>query len=331
MEWFFSTLAQASAAITGIIVAIASVLYQLEKQKSRENQEVLKEEMADFRDKYERVLAYICGQLQGPPDTHYAPGSPKVAELESTPEELKKRIIEESENADPEEYIPWTSKGYWALPVLATQVARIHWFTSKIGPTSNISDGGFTLDSKDYNKIKESIDFLSKETKYNSNMMSQLTHELTELSGFDPDESETGVAQANIFAINAPGISDNPILEWLHSDREDHRLIPERHTGRNLYSITDILIELEKDFSRVDAAWENAHTTGDFPLIKVIWTSTALLFFGVFLPIISLIEIPITVNVSQIVIFLYQLILLSVSTILTGYLVYSIFDYTEDM
>lgn len=61
-EWFFSTLAQSSAAIAGLVIAFSAVLYQLERQRREKRTDELREVLIDFQDEHHRqIKAYQLG------------------------------------------------------------------------------------------------------------------------------------------------------------------------------------------------------------------------------------------------------------------------------
>lgn len=63
-ERFFSTLAQSSAALIGLIIAIATVQYEFERRRVDERTESLREQFEQLKDKYERVFDVLIEGLE---------------------------------------------------------------------------------------------------------------------------------------------------------------------------------------------------------------------------------------------------------------------------
>jgi hypothetical protein len=61
--WFFSTLAQATAAIVGFFIALATVIYQLERAEKRRKTEDLRDSFEEFRDFFLPHFSVMSHQL----------------------------------------------------------------------------------------------------------------------------------------------------------------------------------------------------------------------------------------------------------------------------
>ena len=60
--WFFSTLAQATAGIVAFIIAIATVVYSLERQRREKQTAEFKKDLLNFKEKYESLL-WACSTM----------------------------------------------------------------------------------------------------------------------------------------------------------------------------------------------------------------------------------------------------------------------------
>lgn len=65
--WFSSTMAQASAAIAGLIIAFSAVHYQLERQQLEKRTEKLRDELISLRRKYYNVIKLMAAALSPNP------------------------------------------------------------------------------------------------------------------------------------------------------------------------------------------------------------------------------------------------------------------------
>jgi hypothetical protein len=88
-EWFFSTLAQSSAAIIGFVLAFSAVIHQLERQQREKRTDKLRDELIELRYKYGNVIHNMILLLTSI--------EPKVTELEENGYKLEQTAVSPEE------------------------------------------------------------------------------------------------------------------------------------------------------------------------------------------------------------------------------------------
>jgi hypothetical protein len=295
-EWFFSTLAQSSAALIGFIIAIATVQYQFERRRIDKRTEELRDELRKMKNKYRSIFTTISITLDD-----------KGFDI------LANNHIHEY-NKELTELVDEIHSGKYENPRVietAAYLARIGHLISQIKPSDNprenylirkdkiteLSELGIgmliwfsTLESQRKDG-KSGIDFstfpsstFAGRVDEDGTSISELAHEL----GINEEiEYTTDFFEEDGFTTGEL----NEITQFL-----DEHFEPENHTspltGTNLISLNRIFLQFENDMSNVRSKQND--TLLDYepkikPILKIsVWLAVA----GVFLPTLALSTVP---------------------------------------
>jgi len=305
--WFYSTLAQSSAAIIGFIIAFTAVIHQLERQTRERRTQELREILSTFEEDYRIVLMDL-----------------QFLMIETFPpiewSEIDDQVIL-TENI--EEYEPALEFANTALSLYR----KIESLDYSKNPRED-----YLLDSAELTELREEAQILHQLA---SNFEDDgLSNALVELSGF----SDQDMNRAEILGIQEEFIDDDTnqppgvassvsgINSWLSK---------KRHTefdgdSLDLRTVSRVTRELQKDASKIDSKSGNT-LVGYEPEVKsVILTSVSLLLVGVFTPIIFLMTPPLdSGGFTRIQIFAFEVALLLISAGLSAKLIQDILNRIE--
>lgn len=328
-EWFFSTLAQSTAAIIGFTIALAAALYTSRLEKIRHQTEALRSRLIDIKDEYRPVLSGVSTTILDQGD--FSTG-------EITPDIDGPAIIEESE--DTEEafaLIRYLSRGLdastdeieaWAEDQSDEQAAIVWAHARRAGgileDISPLNEN--LLEPQQMRRLLDSVKALKETLNAGTDSSEEFYQEIT---GEDPSSS---YHTEDIFS------ESQSIERWLDRNLEDlnrRRVgfeIPESiATGRNISNWATVFEEFERDVGLASgSAIGTKVITDPRKDIKSLLLYAAVLgIVGIFVPLLFLItsqQDPIWMLSSDLVL-LSQVMTLTASAILSGLLIRALFGF----
>jgi hypothetical protein len=304
--WFFSTLAQATAAIVGLLVSLSAIQYQLERQRRERRTEDLRDETIEFKEKYTDIIPSITSEFAQHADISFLGLS---MDMTVPADSLHGYIVMRSyfNQSSP------VATVYWI------HFARIgHILLREINPSADPRQHHLLSDDA-FDRLRESSGWLSLQLKGESQLLEQLYGDI----GITGDNKYT----QNAFDPNPPGES---VQEWL----QRYQSYAERHnvllSGENLQSFVRVAEELNGDFQRLDSLKENTVITFNPNIGAFLVKSLLLLLVGVFLPTASLIsDVPSLFSglvIDDFLLYLYEVFL----TLATFLIVISLLTELQD-
>lgn len=308
-QYFFSTLAQASAAIVGFVIAVAAALYSLERQRVERRTDEYRDALAEFKNRYGFALSTLDSMLEGEggETTHKM-----TDDLSLDNDELEELVREEYDKK------PVTS-------LYLAHVRRILGLFHRIGPEND-----YLLSLDELDTLRESVYWMYIQF-YNlgDEPNSAIKEFIKETTGKHYSEHEES-ADITLFGDgeDVTGLNPFQLQQWFEERRtvESEILRPtpdeddalgiqgEYITGDNFWSIKILSEYLHNDFQKV--CREAAGTAIDYesgirPVVKV---STYLILVGVIFPTMFLLSSPVTlpgwsILVSQVLLLVTTLVL----------------------
>jgi len=288
-HYFFSTLAQASAAIVGFVIAVAAALYSLERQRVERRTDEYRDALTEFRNRYGFALVTLDRMLEGEGgETTYQ----MTDDLSLDNDELEEIVREEYEEK------PVTS-------LYLAHVRRILGIFNRIGPEND-----YVLTPDELEALRKSvywmyIQFYNIGDEPNS-AIKEFVKEMTGKYYSEYDDS----ADITLFGgeIETKGFSPGQFQQWFKERRavESEILRPapdeddvleirdEYITGDNFGTIKIFSKYIWDDFHKVlrESAGTVVHyEPGIRPVVKI---STYLILVGVILPTTFLFSSPVT-------------------------------------
>lgn len=309
-HYFFSTLAQASAAVVGFIIAVAAVLYSLERQRVERRTDEYRDALTEFRNRYGFALTTLDSMLEseGGDTTHQM-----TDDFSIDGDELADLVYEECEDK------PVTS-------LLLAHVRRILGIFNRIGPEND-----YMLSTSELDALNGSITWISQSyCQFNDDTDSTIKEFVEEVTG-KPYSAHDDSATIQLFG-NFEGIQGFhafQLEEWFEKrkaiDSEILRPTPMNEeaddtlnnndylTGDNFWSLKILSEYLMHDFRKVRREASGTVIDYESGIRLVVKVSTYLILVGVILPTVFLISAPVTLPV--------WFILLSQILLLTGTLI----------
>lgn len=341
-EWFFSTLAQASAAIAGLIIAFSVVLYQLERERHERRTEHLREELIQFRNKYENIIRTMGGCLADiiveEETRHLSPGgtmesssiSPTNRIIESHLQKIDKNPKELKEDIEDDNEIEYPSIVY-----IVAHFSKILTLIQKI-KSSNNPRKHYLLTNSQFNVLNDSIYELDRYfaypiVYYMPEDISEFHTELSEVS-----DTEKLASRLAPYFDTADDSFTNNLATWIDNNVEGPNDYAEGELsqefsieGNTPHSYWIVLNELKQDFSDIDTQRADSILVHSSDISQIIIYSGMLLLVGVFLPIVFLFTLPqplsgITITGWPLII--SQILLLLGSGGITIYLLWLVFE-----
>lgn len=270
--WFFSTLAQATAAIIGLTLAftISTHLSRRERQKARTDE--LREELADLREKYQYVLDTMSRALR---DSDAQFNTPDI------------RFDLTGEQNDVEQ---------WAAQQPDSETARAWAYISGAAAIlSNIDVlSEYTLDRKQFSQLNGAATELKNLFRRSGGIDETLYQQIT--------QTDTGSVPSDYYFEDILE-ENNRVESWwsrysttYHDNIAGVRPNDPAFTGKNLFSWAMLFEDMERDGIEIGSHAVGTEVTSDFMsprfVERVIWTSMKLGFVGVLLPSLFLISSP---------------------------------------
>lgn len=312
-HYFYSTLAQASAAIVGFIIAVAAALYSLERQRVERRTNEYRDALTELRNRYGFALMTLDSMLK----SEGAETTPQMSDdLSLDSDELEDLVYEEYKHK------PVTS-------LFLAHVQRILGIFNQIEPESD-----YTLSTSELDSLNRSVTWLYRHCYHlkdtPDSTIQDFVEEVTGKPYSDQDDSATiqlfgdseGVQGFHAFqlekwfrerqAIDTEILRPNPTDEETDeiSDKNDYL------TGDNFWSLKTLSEYLMHDFRKVRREASGTvidYESGIRPVVKI---STYLILVGVILPTMFLFSSPVTLPL--------WLILMSQILLLTGVLILSL-------
>ncbi|WP_169333099.1 hypothetical protein [Halomicrobium katesii] len=292
-DYFFSALAQSTAAIAGLVITLSAVRYQLERQRRERRTEDLREAMIELEEKYTPILNVIAGEFADDAELYFF----TLLEESKVSSEIVEGLI--GLHADnPNVTLLWYHLSNISLIL-----------TMAINPSEDPSEH-YILPPEQYEQIQDSVTWLDENFKENTEFIQSLYSELE-------IDSSSGYTEDH-FSPEMPGDS---VQDWLQRHQEYTSKYESLFSGNNLQSFRRVIEEFDKDYTKVDSLLKN--TIVDFTpnITKTLKYSSLLIAVGVFLPLLALTTKPPEVFsfliLTDQILYLYELLLLVLSVIFT--------------
>lgn len=258
--WFFSTLAQATAGIVAFIIAIATVVYSLERQRRERQTAEFKKDLLNFKEKYESLL-WACSTMfhSVEIDCH----KDYITDNSLSDEELRGQIESDEDQ-----------------PLEKSALVHSH-IRNNISLITDISPDDSLPSQRWMAQFMAEIGWLrSFMMRTGADRNAELYSEITgtpvdEVPGFQHYFQDIFV--------------DRPIPEAVAEVTGEH---PQRVTGKNLYTLEILSESMFTDFAALHQRVSGT-TIGYEPDIKpILKLSAYLVVIGVIFPLISMIFVP---------------------------------------
>ena len=314
-QFFFSTLAQASAAVVGFVVAVAAALYSLERQRVERRTDEYRDALTDFKNRYGFAIQTLTEILEneGGEITN------EMVDVDKTPEDLEKLARSEVDD-------------YPVTSLFLAHMSRILEILSQIEPRND-----YVLSAQELEALEDSVNWFYEHFYQLDEISKELIKETTgeEYCG-NRDINEIRIFN-NSFPV--PGMLPHELKRWFEERKQvqSEILRPKYHdnneeendllTGDNFWTLKTLAEYLMYDLRKVSK--ESSGTVIRYnPGIKtVVKVSTYLILIGVFLPTTFLFSSPVTL--PQWFIFSSQILLLVGSLLLSLALVELVLRSTE--
>lgn len=310
-EWFFSTLAQASAAIAGLVIAFSAVLYQLERRRREDRTKELREKLIDFKTKYEGLIWGFQSAFRDLVSTQGdAPYDMIQFEEEENIKQDRESLIQTLENEDAIDQVR-----VWLIWIYLNEINRI---MNKID-ASKLPKEDYLISEDEFENLKTATDAIS--------------HYLHKPDGLD-ELMDTLSPENNQIFVFSDIFEDFPnpphamgLEDWY--ELEFGGPIPEQFTGKNLHTMNVVFGSIRRDIRTIDK--KRGYTILDYsPNVRnAVIASSALLIVGVFLPLMFLFTIPSSVPLPVVSggrFLIIQCVLLILSAGITGYLLWLLYQ-----
>lgn len=274
-EWFFSTLAQASAAIVGFIVALAAIVYSLERQRRDNRSDRLREALIRFKNRYYRVVRAISLLAhEGGVTT-----KPYLKEMDFETDALHEKVSRDSDQ-----------RGELA-PIFWAHARRVLKILDRVNP-----EGDYLLTAGELDALRKSIYWMKICVQIGGVLWEQLYRDLTNQTSVDVGRSQY---REDTIRAQDPTDPGNIIERWLkHDSGGEHREWAGYSdddaglTGQNMFSLATVLQYLSYDIEEIEA--RRVGTLVDYnPNINKVLAGVAFMtVVGVFIPSIFLMTTP---------------------------------------
>jgi len=267
-EWYYSTIAQASAAIIGLTIAFTISTHLSRRERRRKRTDEAREEAVALKQKYQPLMDTIARTIK---DSSNIDSSNTRYELEDV------SSVEE-----------------WASDQNNPVSARIWALTSGISHV--LSDFSLLSAEPSRNQIEilqNAVQELEYRLLYRNNGNDETLY--TEVVGRPIEEADNHYYSDDIFEEN------DRISAWLDRNRRtrDENIAgarPSDLTGKNILSLVTIMEIIDADLDEFGVNAVESDLTADFLQQNfgtyVLSTSMKLAAFGIFLPILFLISLP---------------------------------------
>lgn len=311
-HYFFSTLAQASAAIVGFVIAVAAALYSLERQRVERRTENYRDALTKFRNRYGFALMTLDSMLEG--------------EGGETTQEMTDDLS--LDNDELEELVREDHSKKPVTSLYLAHVRRILGIFHRIGPEND-----YVLSPDELGALRRSVYWMYIQFYNLGEEPNSATKEfIKETTGKSYSEHED-LADIKLFGDTSTvtGFSPFQLQKWFKERRaiesEILRPTPEREdddvldirdeyiTGDNFWTMKILSEYLNDDFHKVLRASVGTvinYESGIRPVVKV---STYLILVGVILPAMFLFSSP--VALPRWLILTVQILLLTGTLILS--------------
>lgn len=313
--WFFSTLAQATAAIIGFVIAFGAVLHQLERRHRERRTQELREELLDLKEEFLQRGGNISAMLQ--PFVTGDNFETVVEEVKTNNPDLKYPILAEM----------WYHTG------------RINVIAGNIDSAPKPQDD-FLLTLDEFDELKERANRLDEILSDEQNELDQVCSEIE--SKYDINNDNTFLA--DVFG-SLPDDSEHlphniAIREDLHTKRLREDLEQQYEgtpllesgdlTGRNLSSLSYWVRDLKDAIRRADAKKGNTILDYEPNIVSIIYAVGGLMAVGVFGPIAFLFTLPNqSIILEGLLLFIIQFVLLAATSFFSVFLLWRLLNQIE--
>ncbi|KPN31942.1 hypothetical protein SY89_02699 [Halolamina pelagica] len=288
-QYFFSTLAQASAAIVGFVIAVAAALYSLERQRVERRTDEYREALTDFKNRYGFALMTLDSMLEGEGgDTTHE----MTDDLSLNNDELEELVREEYDEN------PVTS-------LYLAHVRRVLGIFHQIGPEND-----YILSPDELEKLRQSVYWMYIQfNNIGDEPNSAIKEFIKEATGkhYSEHDKSAGITLFGDYG-DITGFGPFQLQEWFEERRavESEVLRPtpdeddvldirdEYITGDNFWSIKILSEYLHNDFQKVRREAVGTAIDYDSGIRPVVKVSSYLILVGVILPTTFLFSAPVT-------------------------------------
>lgn len=302
-QFFFSTIAQASAAVVGFIVAVAAALYTLERQRVERRTDDFRDSLTEFANRYGFAIETLAQMLAN----EGGDLTKEMKDVSKSREELRELAHEECD-----EY-PITS-------LFLAHIVRIHGFLTRINPQYD-----YLLSSDELESLEESIDWYYDHFNQTDDTSEAFIEEATG----EPYDEEQSLNEICLFGEPGRfrGFRPHQLKRWFERRQqiESDVLRPDTDglgddewdplQGDNFWTLKSLSEYLRSDFRDVKRKSHGTVLDYDPGIQPVVKVSSYLILTGVFLPTAFLFTAPVTL--PNWAILLSQIVLLGTSLLLS--------------
>lgn len=320
-EWFFSALAQSSAAIIGFVFAFSAVLHQIEQQQINDRTDDLREELIKLQSKYAEIIDVLLFALMDLVDTDTS----YLTDIDLHAFDFKKELDKDTDLENP------GSAYVWGL------LYRISTLLKGVGPSED-PNAHYLLTKQELDVLFSSavaldIVFSSSTTSSNASNENGVNRRVIDAVAQEINGSSKVSPTLELF--DDYSLSDgslttdkkNKVKEWLDTNLDVNQHEPPTITGNNIYSFSILFDRLSNDVREVTLITHGTKISHESSVQPILMESLGLVIVGVFLPLASLFTYPQNIAIfglSDQGLLLYQASLLLLSAVFAVHLFYKL-------
>jgi len=299
-SWFFSTLAQSIASIVGLIIAIGTVIYQLDRTSRRNRTNKLRNKMRDLQNEYKPAVKSSMDLLKQPYDDPINVDINRDDDL--SVDKIEQLVSKENEEYDARKEV-WMYCNY-----ILNLLDRI---------TEESEESGlFLLSEHELNELLKSSERVANLIYKGENTVQTSIEQNTnkqnisvQSSLFNPEDTDY--------------INMNSWFDQHFNNYDQERCLD----GTDLLSISNLFNELQKELQLINIESKHSSLKSGIDMKKMLIPTLLLLLFGVITPIITIIEMQTEFHLPLIDIVCFQIILISICLLLFAYIILILSNY----
>lgn len=290
---FFNVLAQITATLLSILIAIALVVHQLDEREKRKRTEILRQDLTKIRNKYGKILYTAMEMVQQPFDD--VPSSEIDEMQDDNPSEIVHRDDIKFSNHP-------VANRIWILSFKIDQILE------EISPDEDIRKDNL-LSKDQLNQLSVCADYINDNIKSgNDNLRIEISDEFNERVHIRDEIFEQD------------DIIYQDLGEW-YSIHNDKKAQQSNLNGKTILSLSKLFNEMEDDIEKVNMHSENTVLCDNKSINNMFWPSVVTFVSGIALPVLFFIPSPIEILVLDgIHLVIYQYFLLTVTLLSISHL-----------
>lgn len=312
-EYFFSTLAQSTATILGLVIALSGVIHQLERQEVRRNTDSLKEELSKLSNKYHDIFELLGREFS----KNIEKGGWFIDpdEALNDPKEIKSEIYSAEDVENPNTVYIWhlISCVLYHLEEIRRERSKTEENLISLREMENLRSCSVIL-ADIFRNIETNRELVEEFTSSNSTALDGMVREISD---------EEKLADPSTIIIDSSSTTES-IRSWIKT-RSTNRDDLDEIQGNEIQSLSYIFEEFASEtigpyFKSYDSSLDY-----DPSINSLIRGGLGLSFFGIFLPILCLMRVPPSITTFSLTgtrLVIFQLLLLLASI----YFLYDILD-----